>query len=98
MSFTTLTFWVFFAFVLITYWFLRERRWQNGLLVLASYLFYGWVTPRLAMMLGISTLIDFSLARGMTRKAGAHPPVHNIKSRAQFGRAGILQIFQFFRR
>jgi D-alanyl-lipoteichoic acid acyltransferase DltB (MBOAT superfamily) len=93
MSFTTLTFWVFFAFVLITYWLLRERRWQNSLLLLASYLFYGWVTPRLAVMLGISTLIDFFLARGMmarparTRLFMALSLVLNL---------GVLAYFKFF--
>ncbi|HSL30179.1 MAG TPA: MBOAT family O-acyltransferase [Anaerolineales bacterium] len=76
MSFTTLTFWLFFAVTLALYWLIRERRWQNGILLVASYIFYGWVDAWLAVMLGISTLADFFLARRMeTREtpAGRRP-------------------------
>jgi uncharacterized protein (TIGR03382 family) len=36
MNFASLTFWLFFALVFVLYWLLRERRWQNALLLLAS--------------------------------------------------------------
>lgn len=65
MNFTSLTFWIFFAVVLALYWLVREKRSQNIVLVLASYVFYGWVNPWLAVMLGVSTLADFFLAKGM---------------------------------
>jgi len=68
MSFTSLAFWIFCAIVLATYWLMREQRLQNILLLAASYLFYAWVTPQLGFLLGISTLIDFFLARGMSIK------------------------------
>ncbi len=65
MSFTGLEFWAFFPLVFAAYWMMRERRWQNILLLGASYVFYGWVSPWLAFLLGASTLADFALARGM---------------------------------
>ena len=65
MSFTSLTFWVFLTIVLAAYWILPERRWKNALLLVASYIFYGWVSPWLAAMLGLSTLADYFLAKGM---------------------------------
>jgi hypothetical protein len=58
MSFTTLTFWVFLAFVLVTYWLLREQRWQNSLL--CSPVICLWVGHTTACHdASISTLIDF---------------------------------------
>jgi alginate O-acetyltransferase complex protein AlgI len=65
MNFTSLTFWLFFALVFLTYWLVRERGWQNALLLLASYVFYAWLSPWYALLLGVSTLADFTLARQM---------------------------------
>jgi alginate O-acetyltransferase complex protein AlgI len=68
MAFTSLTFWAFFAVVFVAYWLMRERRWQNGFLLAASYVFYGWLTPWYAILLGGSTLADFYLARRMKER------------------------------
>lgn len=65
MSFTSLTFWAFFAVLFVLYWLIRGRRGQNVILLGASYLFYGWLTPWYAGLLGISTLADYFLARRM---------------------------------
>src|SRR5688572_12884069 len=65
MSFTSLTFWVFLAIIFVSYWILPDRRWENILLLVASYIFYGWVSPWLAFMLGLSTLLDYLFAKGM---------------------------------
>jgi alginate O-acetyltransferase complex protein AlgI len=69
MSFISLTFWLFFVVVLFFYWLAREKDWQNIILLAASYIFYGWVHPWLAVMLGVSTLIDFFLARKINGQA-----------------------------
>ncbi|HEX6270252.1 MAG TPA: MBOAT family O-acyltransferase [Anaerolineales bacterium] len=68
MNFASLTFWLFFAFVFSAYWLIRERRWQSALLLLASYVFYAWLSPWYAALLGASTLGDFYLARQMQRQ------------------------------
>jgi D-alanyl-lipoteichoic acid acyltransferase DltB (MBOAT superfamily) len=47
---------------------LRGPRLQNLLLLAASYLFYGWVHPWYALMLGASTLVDFFLAARMASR------------------------------
>ena len=65
MSFTSLTFWAFFALLFVLYWLMRGQRGQNLILLVASYLFYGWLTPWYAGLLGISTLSDYFLARRM---------------------------------
>ena len=65
MSFTSFEFLIFFLTVFALYWLARERRWQNALLLLAGYVFYGWVHPWYAFMLGASTLADYFIAHGM---------------------------------
>jgi len=68
LSFTSLTFWLFFGLVLLMYWLVRERGWQNAFLLFASYIFYAWLSPWYAVLLGISTLTDFHLARQMKQE------------------------------
>jgi len=67
MSFTALQFWVFAASVFAIYWLVRSKRWQNSILLLASYIFYGWIQPWLSIMLGVSTLVDYFLSLGIKR-------------------------------
>jgi len=93
MSITSLTFLAFMGSVLIVYWNLRERRWQNIFLLAASYVFYGWVTPWLALLLGISTLSDYGLARGIQQ--------HPLRKRLFLGvslviNLGVLAFFKYF--
>lgn len=65
MAFTSYDFLLFYIIVLILYWTVRERRWQNLLLLAASYYFYGSLQIWYAVLLGVTTLSDFALARGM---------------------------------
>jgi len=46
------------------YWFL-QRRLQNLLLLSASYIFYAYVDPRMAPLLGGYTLVSYFAARGI---------------------------------
>jgi D-alanyl-lipoteichoic acid acyltransferase DltB (MBOAT superfamily) len=92
-SFTSLTFWFFFAFVFALYWLAREKRWQNVILVVASYLFYGWVEPWLAAMLGISTLADFFLAKGMSENKSR---VRLLISLSLLLNLGVLAFFKYY--
>lgn len=65
MAFTSYDFFVFFVIVFILYWAVRQTRWQNLILLIASYYFYGSVQIWYALLLGASTLGDFWLAKGM---------------------------------
>jgi alginate O-acetyltransferase complex protein AlgI len=57
--FNSVTFVVFFICVFTLYWLLRTRRWQNPLLLIASYIFYGaWSWKFLALLI-FSTLLDY---------------------------------------
>lgn len=62
MAFTSYDFFLFLIIVFILYWVVRERHWQNLILLVASYYFYGSVQVWYALMLGASTTADFFLA------------------------------------
>jgi alginate O-acetyltransferase complex protein AlgI len=64
MIFHSLDFVAFFVLTCTLYWQLSHR-WQNRLLLVASYVFYGWVTPWFTILLATSTTIDWWAARRM---------------------------------
>lgn len=59
MAFNSFVFAVFLMIVLAAYWLLhRTRSGQNAMLLVASYVFYGWWDWRFLSLLAISTVID----------------------------------------
>ncbi len=62
MSFIGTEFIAFFSVVLGLYWAIRDRRWQNRLLLAASYLFYGWVHPWMVVLLGGISVVCYAAA------------------------------------
>ncbi len=67
MLFNSLDFAVFLPIVFILYWFVTNRnlKLQNFLIVAASYLFYGWWDWRFLSLILFSTLVDYSVGRGL---------------------------------
>ena len=60
MLFTSIEFLVFLPIVFALYWLLRRQvRWQNLLVVAASYLFYGWWDWRFLLLIAFTTLCSF---------------------------------------
>lgn len=63
MTFQTLSFLALALSVFAVYWLLGRRR-QNLLLLVASYVFYGYVDPLLTVLLGGFTLVMYAAALG----------------------------------
>jgi len=59
MIFTSKTFIVFFILVYILYWLLKKKKSQNILLLIGSYIFYGWIHPWFCILIAISTVVDY---------------------------------------
>ncbi len=61
MLFNSLTFLIFLPIVFVLYWLLQNRslRIQNALLIVASYIFYGWWDYRFLSLIFISSLADY---------------------------------------
>ena len=96
MSFASFAFILFLLCVFILHWLVRKREWQNGILLAASYLFYGWVTPSLALMLGVSTLLDFFLARGMAAKLKRKRLFMALSLVLNLGVLALFKYYNFF--
>ena len=63
MLFNSIDFAIFLPIVFILYWFVTQRnlKLQNLLIVVASYIFYGWWDWRFLSLIFFSTVIDYSI-------------------------------------
>ncbi len=76
-QFCTLEFLVFFAVVFAVYWALPSARARVGLLLASSFVFYARWNRWLALLIGVSTTLDYLLALGMDRP-GASPRLRKL--------------------
>lgn len=67
MLFNSIDFAIFLPIVFILYWFVinKNLKLQNVLLVVASYIFYGWWDYRFLSLILFSTIIDYSVGIGL---------------------------------
>ena len=65
MLFNTIDFALFLPIVFLLYWFVFQRnlKWQNLLVVVASYVFYGWWDWRFLFLIAFSTGVDFLVGK-----------------------------------
>ena len=97
MLFNSFTFMIFLPVVFLLYWFVFKRlRWQNFLILLASYVFYGWWDWRFLILIVITSLSSFASGllikhyegrRGLQKTVSAVNIVLNL---------GILAVFKYF--
>ena len=97
MSFTSLQFLFFLPAVFVLYWALhRSQRWQNLLLVVASYVFYGWWDWRFLGLIALTTAASYASGlaiehyerhEGRRRLVAAANIVLNL---------GILALFKYY--
>jgi D-alanyl-lipoteichoic acid acyltransferase DltB (MBOAT superfamily) len=61
MLFNSFEYLLFFPIVFALYWFVfnKSLQWQNLLVLVASYFFYGWWSWEFMLLLAFSTLLDF---------------------------------------
>lgn len=72
MLFNSIDFVIFLPIVFILYWFVTNRnlKLQNILVVVASYVFYGWWDWRFLFLIFISTTVDFLIGMNINKKRG----------------------------
>ncbi len=92
MIFHSLDFVAFFLIVTAIYWVLPHRG-QNLLLLVSSYVFYGYVHPWFLVLIGASTIVDYYAARGMQ----AWPERRRLLLWLSIGsNLGMLAFFKYF--
>ena len=93
--FHSLEFLAFFIITLAVYWALPLRA-QNVLLLVASYVFYGWVHPWFVTLIFATTLIDYWSARGMTMCPERKKAFLWLSIVTNLGLLGFYKYFGFF--
>lgn len=59
MLFNSIDFAIFLPIVFTLYWLIKNIKFQNLLIVAASYVFYGWWDWRFLSLILFSTLVDY---------------------------------------
>ncbi len=59
MSFASVIFFLFLPIVFCVHWLVPGRRWQNSVLLAASYVFYGWWDWSFCLLMVGSSLVDY---------------------------------------
>jgi len=93
--FHSLDFVVFFVVIVAIYWRLPQRG-QNVLLLVSSYVFYGYVHPWFLTLIASSTVIDYLSARGMERWPAFRRRFMALSIVTNFGMLGFFKYFNFF--
>jgi alginate O-acetyltransferase complex protein AlgI len=96
MAFTSADFFQFFGLVFLLYWTVRVRRIQNVLLLVGSYVFYGWINPWFCYLIASSTIIDFLCGLTMSRSPRHKRLALIISLVANLGMLAVFKYFNFF--
>ena len=100
MLFNSLDFAIFLPIVFILYWFVTNRnlRLQNLLIVIASYVFYGWWDWRFLSLILFSTLVDYSVGRKLKveQDSGRRKLLLWLSILVNLGFLGFFKYYNFF--
>lgn len=95
MIFHSLDFLAFFVITLAAYWSM-PRRDQNVLMLVASYIFYGWVHPWWPVLLLVTTVTDYWAARGIEERPQHRRQFLWFSIAANLLLLGVYKYFNFF--
>jgi alginate O-acetyltransferase complex protein AlgI len=94
MSFASLTFVLFCTVVFGLHYAKGSQRWQNGVMVLASYVFYSWWDWRFCSLMLVSSLVDYWAGRAICRTGS--PVRRKLYLAASLGtNLGMLGFFKY---
>ena len=97
MLFNSFEFLVFLPIVFILYWFIfRERKWQNLLIVIASYIFYGWWDWRFLILIAITSLCSYGSGLLLEYYEGKRQRQQIISAVNIILNLGILGVFKYY--
>lgn len=97
---TSLEFAIFLPIVFLLYWFVLKNklRLQNALILVASYVFYGWWDWRFLILIAISSLVDFLVGIGLNHAAekSKRNILLGISLTVNLGMLGFFKYYNFF--
>ena len=71
MLFNSIEFLLFLPVVFVLYWFVFDKKlkYQNLLILISSYVFYGWWDYRFLSLILLSTIVDYFIGLGISNQA-----------------------------
>ena len=97
MLFNSFEFLVFLPIVFLLYWFVfRGRRWQNLLVVVASYVFYGWWDWRFLLLIALTSLCSFGSGLLLEHYEGQRKKQQIVSAANIVLNLGILGVFKYY--
>ena len=100
MLFNSFDFAIFLPIVFILYWFVFHKsiKAQNLLLVVASYVFYGWWDWRFLFLILFSTLVDYTIGRalGTAQNKRSRKLLLGVSILVNIGLLGFFKYYNFF--
>jgi alginate O-acetyltransferase complex protein AlgI len=92
--FNSVTFVAFLAIVLPLHWLVPAGR-RNAVLLVASYVFYGWWDWRFLGLIALSTIVDFGISRRLAATTGQGRRKRLLAASLGFN-LGVLGVFKYF--
>jgi alginate O-acetyltransferase complex protein AlgI len=99
MLFNSFTFALFLPIVFALYWSIGRNRiqYQNILLLLASYVFYGWWDWRFLSLIVISSIVDYIVGLKLGNKKSSHRKLLlGLSLAVNLGFLGVFKYYDFF--
>ena len=97
MLFNSFAFLVFLPIVFLLYWFVfRGRRWQNLLVVVASYIFYGWWDWRFLLLIALTSLCSYGSGMLLEHYKGQRRKQRLVSASNIVLNIGILGVFKYY--
>ena len=100
MLFNSLDFAIFLPVVFFLYWFVFNKKlvWQNALVAVASYVFYGWWDWRFLSLILFSTLVDYFVGLNLAK---TEKPIFRklllwLSILINLGFLGVFKYYNFF--
>ena len=94
MIFNSVTFVAFLAIALPLHWLVPPAR-RNIVLLVASYVFYGWWDWRFLGLIALSTVVDFGIGRRLAMTAGDRRRKRLLAASLTFN-LGVLGVFKYY--
>ena len=99
MLFNSIEFLIFLIVVFVLYWFVfKKTKQQNILILVASYVFYGWWDWRFLSLIFLSTLVDFSIGKYLeiTDEKTKRKWALGLSLTFNLGMLGFFKYYNFF--
>ena len=97
MLFNSFEFLVFLPIVFMLYWWVfRGRKWQNLLVVIASYVFYGWWDWRFLLLIVFTSLCSYASGRLLEHYEGRRRVQQMVSAGNIVLNLSILGVFKYY--